>query len=999
MLSTANPPPDPSSDEISKLKSGYSINSDEKDINNLEVDLLQSGLDDISQTLPKFSIRGYVYKTRDKDIKTNWPFSRKSLKLCLNNGIKDVLPPFETIESVRNPFSANLSGPSDHILPVSSKNASQTKVDLDSDKLKSNSHEKDKQYYPSDVNPVPFRIKSPSTKPEITARAANKVKTNISTQNPAKKCRLIVKVGNNNISEELSDAAMASKVCPVCKTFTSSSNTTLNAHIDQCLSGESTSVKWTENPKVIKHRIKPRKTRLMVDIYETALPCTLEDLDRRNGTNWASNFGFQAQENDKNTNDTNVNHSVSNGEDKKEESAVYIDSNGTKLRILSKLGDLKFNSNGEEDDCGPRKLVKRDKESKIVPSKKMKLLKRQPYEQRRSPRPGSCPKINDAQKIKFSNQETVKDDVAQPLKARDRQTKHINNVPGTIKPWVSSKRTYHKNPNRITRNSRTKTQSSPLDDIPLSATESDHTTNESESNTSSSSDDEYIPEQQRQKPCLTNKACSYFSDDHDNNKNDYKRLSNSNFNRPRENVSIVNVDRPFISSRGKKLPTLTKNNLLSIRRELFSESKKCLGRRKCLSGFKKSAIRLWNNYPVEKQDEIDETRVEKESRVLKIRKKTWDTASPSESNRHGSQQNNINSFTGHVMRAGPFSSAKVVENISDEMVHEEEPLVAFSDDFAAEVNVSDVEGHYFVDVDPIPIPGPPGSFLPSPGRMGSEELQGNSSLTSCRLHSSEDERELIIDRIDSSDSTVSGVSNSMSARSDPLLTFRASGPNVNLKTNEVTVKPVFPEPPSPSTPNPVLRLMGKDLLVVNKEENPSTQFGPGFVSTANGFPNRSSCADDFIKFSRDPRLFYDDRFPNRMPFDFSFNFTTSPQFPAPHHQSPNYCHGYADRPAFAPVSSNCGGKRKEIIMIDDSPKKEPTLGYKQHVNPFFDYQTRCYPYAPVPNGNSVIWNRDPLEGPSLQRRDSLNAPSQLTGHHERSSFYFSNGFPLPSNFS
>jgi hypothetical protein len=78
---------------------------------------------------------------------------------------------------------------------------------------------------------------------------------------------------------------MASKTCPVCKVFASTSNTTLNAHIDQCLSAESN----TEHVEtvLVKSKVKPRKKRLMVDIYKTALPYTLEDLDRRNGTNWA----------------------------------------------------------------------------------------------------------------------------------------------------------------------------------------------------------------------------------------------------------------------------------------------------------------------------------------------------------------------------------------------------------------------------------------------------------------------------------------------------------------------------------------------------------------------------------------------------------------------------------------------------------------------------------------------------------------------------------------
>ncbi|KAJ0586028.1 hypothetical protein HanHA89_Chr05g0207371 [Helianthus annuus] len=89
----------------------------------------------------------------------------------------------------------------------------------------------------------------------------------------------------------------SSKICPVCKVFSSSSNTTLNAHIDRCLSGESTTMKWSADPEVvIKHRIKPRKMRLMVDIYKSAARCTVEELDARNGTCLANNSGFPDHE-------------------------------------------------------------------------------------------------------------------------------------------------------------------------------------------------------------------------------------------------------------------------------------------------------------------------------------------------------------------------------------------------------------------------------------------------------------------------------------------------------------------------------------------------------------------------------------------------------------------------------------------------------------------------------------------------------------------------------
>lgn len=322
--------------------------------------------------------------------------------------MKDVLPPFQTLESVRNTSIGNWvaeDARSNSVVKLSRlsddpslKNISRKLVALDIENIKSSSSGEDKED-PSNTaslsrsygNSVPL-INDSCLEPEAQNLPGSSVeipesvipsssKVEINTQNPVKKCKLIVKL--SNIAEPKSNEessfntfvvseTMASKVCPVCKTFTSSSNTTLNAHIDQCLSGES-NVKWTTDSKVIKHRIKPRKTRLMVDIYATALSSTLEDLDRRNGTNWASNLGFPAQDLNVYTEEKDNTHSSVNREDKNDEGAVYYDSNGTKLRILSKFSDLQSDSNAK-DDSGHRKLVKRDKGSKLLSSKKNKNL-------------------------------------------------------------------------------------------------------------------------------------------------------------------------------------------------------------------------------------------------------------------------------------------------------------------------------------------------------------------------------------------------------------------------------------------------------------------------------------------------------------------------------------------------------------------------------------------------------------------------------------------------
>lgn len=71
------------------------------------------------------------------------------------------------------------------------------------------------------------------------------------------------------------------------------------------------------------------------------------------------------------------------------------------------------------------------------------------------------------------------------------------------------------------------------------------------------------------------------------------------------------------------------------------------------------------------------------------------------------------------------------------------------------------------EVDPISIPGPPGSFLPSPPRdMRSEEFRGNSSLSNSWVHSCQDQHDLIDgDSSGSPISATSTISNSAASRS------------------------------------------------------------------------------------------------------------------------------------------------------------------------------------------------------------------------------------------
>jgi len=124
----------------------------------------------------------------------------------------------------------------------------------------------------------------------------------------------------------------------------------------------------------VKPKVKPRKKRLMVDVYKTALPYTLEDLDRRNGTNWAVELAMSPVSKEVCTENRSPEVVSFDRRDDEREGDVYVDSNGIKIRILSKCNDVPL----LRDDLGSRKVVKHGTGKGILMSKKMlksKVLK------------------------------------------------------------------------------------------------------------------------------------------------------------------------------------------------------------------------------------------------------------------------------------------------------------------------------------------------------------------------------------------------------------------------------------------------------------------------------------------------------------------------------------------------------------------------------------------------------------------------------------------------
>ncbi|XWS09559.1 hypothetical protein CRYUN_Cryun39dG0000600 [Craigia yunnanensis] len=426
MLSIENPAPDPPCPcQFLQLKSGSDeIERPPRKLPLPEVDLLKqpSLLDNNNHhyhnPFPKFSIRDYVFTARNKDIKKNWPFSPKKLQLCLKHGLKDPLPPFQPLDTVRNQFiercavetnpfekqntrklDEELSGSNDRVVLELSDDAHSNHnlagACIDNSSCRSGGeHENDLPFTTSvsqsEIDSILINKQSyvpieTNTSVEASAEVQpagtfKSQKTENTTRPSGKKCRLIVKFVAHSDRSSTEDIAsnctmvsesMASKVCPVCKTFSSSSNTTLNAHIDQCLSAESTP-KWTVDSKLTRHRIKPRKIRLMSDVYATAKPCTLEELDRRNGTSWATASNIPRQDSERlEISDEGKKQRVPpiNPEDIGEVGAVYIDPNGTKLRILSKFNDVPPVSK-VGDDIEPHKSLKGGKGSKFLSTKK-----------------------------------------------------------------------------------------------------------------------------------------------------------------------------------------------------------------------------------------------------------------------------------------------------------------------------------------------------------------------------------------------------------------------------------------------------------------------------------------------------------------------------------------------------------------------------------------------------------------------------------------------------
>ncbi|KAG1364271.1 hypothetical protein COCNU_11G010980 [Cocos nucifera] len=471
------------------------------------------GLADETQR-PHFSIRDYVFNSRNKDVTKNWPLPLKLLHRCLEYGVNDILPPFEPPDLVRSQccrrvefehqiacsHSEQISTevksletkdvgpideepdnihrefclPPDQLVVECSDQTQHSSLLSRKSKVNHRIHSGDELI---GVEPEPVstftshdRIKRTSGQTGERTCIANVNKSaseasseieveehpllpenlEVRREPSEKKCRSIVKLSGTSETIRVEDIVstsstvsdpMASKVCPVCKTFTSTSNTTLNAHIDQCLSEESD----TKRGVTKLSKLKSRKKRLMVDIYTTAPRCTIEDLDRRNGTSWAVDLALVAPTSEVSREIKRPKLSVSGAADDGNEGPVYVDSNGMKVRIISKFNDVPpVNSKGS---CKLRKDVKG-----ITAGKSSLISKKKCFKSKHS----KCMKTNQHKKrlcsfmlFKGKNPVTqIGDCHSNTYDKKEESLSCILNAedqaksrgPGTLRQWVCSKR-------------------------------------------------------------------------------------------------------------------------------------------------------------------------------------------------------------------------------------------------------------------------------------------------------------------------------------------------------------------------------------------------------------------------------------------------------------------------------------------------------------------------------------------------------------------------------
>ncbi|XP_009126956.1 uncharacterized protein LOC103851840 isoform X1 [Brassica rapa] len=752
-LSTENPPRDP-------------LSSSSSPANLLR--LTTSPSHELGQS--SFSIRDYAYSNRKNNIKNSWPFSTKSLHLCSSHGVTDPLPPFQKLSRLSNKFETTPSVSQLHqtIAEASKRVCNQSRI-------------------------IEYGLFTSTSKSKVEIVVAAK------SNNKSKKCGqgggggMVKTKGDSSgvLMKTASESVMASKTCPICKTFSSASNTTLNAHIDQCLSMDSSVPPVSSKPnkprvksvdsavppvsskprkprvnqcmsvdsvaplvssKPNKPRVEPQvKVKTLVDIYTTAKRCTLEDLDRRNGTQWASVLSC-----------TNRVAADKSEVSKKRKASpvgvgpVYIDAKGQKLRILTEFSQKKTLSREQQEDGSS------EKKSSSQGSKENK-------KRGRRKKHGKCIKLtshkaNTAEKVleyqregsskgprRIYNQRMLakRGLVSKKLNEKGHKLSALRYQPSDDDDeddsWSGEDRL-------VLRGADTSaTGSSPLNKQKLRSQVSGRSKTMLESKRAHSRSSRAQIEEKSLTGAYSNNTVhskksltSIQEDKHPPGKN-VRDAS------PRA-TSMRNLSPPFVANGWRRLSPLVEE-LKKSRFDLSDEEEE-------------EETGKWESEMTQERGlSDDDDYVSGDDNPSFSRYYDYDDDDDDEESSDEEEEDDSNSRANVLDKSNDANVIIPSERAmyySEDMIYGQTGCDEEDVRFGSEVRG---KGSLFVEVDTIPIPGPPGSFLPSPRGMG---FDGNSSVITSQFQSSMDQ----LDR-NSSESPVSAVSNFASGR----LNFQAELPS------------------------------------------------------------------------------------------------------------------------------------------------------------------------------------------------------------------------------
>ncbi|PKI54705.1 hypothetical protein CRG98_024905 [Punica granatum] len=802
---------------------------------------------------PNFSIRNYVFAARSKDISTNWPFSSRNLQLCLKHGVKDPLPPFQSLDNVRSQSFPRSSVETSSSLEkeISRRNSAEEPLRLnsDDDNTRSNDVQADNNFPCMTTSFSPLEIESVPTN-----RLSN----------------------NNSVSVERHTLLGTSVEKEV-------AGPTVSRKTETAARSTEPTPKWSAGSKLIRHRIKPRKTRLMVDIYETARPCTLEDLDRRNGSNWATGTSVPSQDTaeEKSEKVAPVNPDEDVG-------AVYIDSNGTKLRILSRFSDCQPSSSTAGEALGPRKCLK-GKGNKVLLSRKKKKRRRRKQNAQKhhkylklvsQGKDFSSHKARPHNSQDFCGQEKYDGGRADIEDARMLVSRSQGSLQpsdnGTLKQWACSKRS---GPSKKVKGKDRHPALGCNEDLPVETGRSCFANNLiSDGDHSDSSEDTRnggglgVPVIKGETSGKRKLRSPLFYGGADGNVEGSKfppmkrrESQSSDVFKPTGGcvfhgsieTSISSIAYGKSSKHSSMSPTKVERfsrtekkvlSVCSLRRPKLNDAKRdsTPGRserrfmeeldeedqvdeldpspsltRSYSGGFgqdtrKTSALQEPRYFDsdegknTESSISLSADQSEKLNRLDSVMNKGQDQGDDGDGDigafelhsKSVSEDNDLN-FSEYLNQGTPIENRRIHARGSTEIykgglcdiegptfpdiVEEDVGDGANRQDSDVNMDLDTQVGQEY-EVERILIPGPPGSFLPSPGALGSEEFPGNSSLTTSRVQSSQEQQELVDG--DSSDSPVSAtstVSNSAPAGSEKCVDLPVSaGPPPPLEEKSLS---------------------------------------------------------------------------------------------------------------------------------------------------------------------------------------------------------------------